>query len=57
MKGSLVRFALSAASPLSALRFECASLSDRKSKDLLSEGLRPLVFGGGRILNRKVEVL
>ena len=39
------------------LRCQNASLSERKSKDLLSEGLCPLVFGGGRVLNERVGVL
>ena len=48
MKFSSVCFALGAASPLGVLRFECASLW---------VGLRPLVFGDGRVLNEVVGVL
>ena len=48
MRVSSVRFTLSAASPLGALRFECASLW---------VGLRPTLFGCGRVLNEMVGVL
>ena len=48
MKVSSVRFALSAALPLGALRFECASLWVE---------LCPGLFGNGRNLNGSLGIL